>query len=148
LAIPIGRADRHALNRTSQLTSFAGYDLVVADEARVGCPSDAVRVGVDVLAASWTSVEDAMNAAGDMRGRIGFTTVNSLKPVMSGRASGKHRFPGLQELLLVSAKDLGYFEPMWSHLLLRSPFEVLISRIARSSSGLAVACSLRSDTCR
>ena len=49
--------------------------------------------------------------------------------------AGDHRSPALQELLLVSVHDIGYFEPMWSHLLLPSPSEVVISRMDRSSSG-------------
>ena len=44
------------------------------------------------------------------------------------------------------AKDIGYFEPMFSHRLLPSPSGINISRIARSSNGLGVACTLRSET--
>ena len=62
--------------------------------------------------------------------------------------AGENRSPAFEELLLVSVEDIGYFEPMWSHRLLPSPSEVVMSRIARSSSGLAVACSRCSETCR
>jgi hypothetical protein len=56
--------------------------------------------------------------------------------------------PLLQELLSMFAKDIGRFEPMFFHRLLPSPSGVRISTIARSSSGLCVACTLRSETCR
>ena len=32
--------------------------------------------------------------------------------------AGDNLSPALQELFLVSVEDIGYFEPMWSHLLL------------------------------
>ncbi len=54
--------------------------------------------------------------------------------------------PLLQELLSMFAKDIGYFEPMFSHRLLPSPSGVKNSTIVRSSSGLCVACTLRSET--
>ena len=54
--------------------------------------------------------------------------------------AGENRSPALEELFLVSVQDIGYFEPMWSHRLLPSTSEVVMSRIARSSSGLAVPC--------
>jgi len=56
--------------------------------------------------------------------------------------------PLLQELLSVLAEDIGYLEPMFSHRLLPSPSGVSISRIARSSNGLGVACTRRSETWR
>ena len=56
--------------------------------------------------------------------------------------------PLLQELLTMLAKDIGYLAPMFSHRLLPSPSGVNISRIARSSNGLGVACTLRSETWR
>jgi hypothetical protein len=56
--------------------------------------------------------------------------------------------PLLQELLSMLAEDIGYIEPMFSHRLLPSPSGVNISRIARSSNGLGVACTLRSETWR
>jgi hypothetical protein len=56
--------------------------------------------------------------------------------------------PLLQEFLSILAKDIGHFEPMFSHRLLPSPSGVKPSRIARSSKGLCVACTLRTDTWR
>ena len=56
--------------------------------------------------------------------------------------------PLLQELPSMFAKDIGHFEPMFFHRLLPSPSGVRSSTIARSSSGLCVACTLRSETCR
>src|ERR1035441_10844139 len=53
--------------------------------------------------------------------------------------------PLLQELLSMFAKDIGHFEPMFSHRLLPSPSGIKISRIASSSNGLCVACTLRTD---
>ena len=47
--------------------------------------------------------------------------------------------PLLQELLSMFAKDIGHFEPMFSHRLLPSSSGVKISRIASSSNGLCVA---------
>ena len=54
--------------------------------------------------------------------------------------------PLLQEFLPMFVKDIGHFEPMFSHRLLPSPSGIKISRIARSSRGLCVACTLRTDT--
>jgi hypothetical protein len=60
---------------------------------------------------------------------------------------GRHGVaPAAQELLLVLAKDIGHFEPMLCHLLLPSPSEVRTSGMGRSSSGLVVVLSLRSET--
>ncbi len=56
--------------------------------------------------------------------------------------------PALKELVLVSVKDIGYFKPMSCHAVLLPPWVVRIMRMGRSSSGLAVACSLASETCR
>ena len=46
------------------------------------------------------------------------------------------------------AKDIGHFEPMFSHRLLPSPSGIKPSRIARSSKGLCVDCTLRTETWR
>src|SRR5277367_5325156 len=56
--------------------------------------------------------------------------------------------PALKELVLVSVEDIGHFEPMSGHAVLFPPCTVRMSRMGRSSSGLAVACSLASETCR
>jgi hypothetical protein len=56
--------------------------------------------------------------------------------------------PALLELPLMSVKDIGHFEPMFSHAVLFPPCAVLMSRMGRSSSGLVVARSLASETCR
>jgi hypothetical protein len=56
--------------------------------------------------------------------------------------------PALKELVLVSVKDIGHFEPMSTYAVLFPPCAVWMSRIGRSSSGLALACSLASETCR
>ena len=56
--------------------------------------------------------------------------------------------PSFSKRLSVLTKDIGYFEPMFSHLLLPSPSVVRTSRIGRSSSGLTVVRNLRSETCR
>src|SRR5215472_335091 len=62
--------------------------------------------------------------------------------------AGDNTAPTSKELLLVSMDDIGHFQPMFSHLLLRSPCEGVISRIGRSSSGLGVECSRCWETCR
>ena len=59
-----------------------------------------------------------------------------------------HMAPALKELVLVSVKDIGHFEPMSCHAVRLPPWAVRTMRMGRSSSGLAVACSLASETCR
>src|ERR1700735_3616754 len=59
-----------------------------------------------------------------------------------------HMTPALEELVLVSVKDIGHFQPMSCHAVLFPPWAVRGVRIGRSSSGLGVACSLASETCR
>jgi len=54
--------------------------------------------------------------------------------------------PSFSERLSMLTEDIGYFEPMFSHLLLPSPSVVRTSRIGRSSSGLTVVRNLRSET--
>jgi hypothetical protein len=54
--------------------------------------------------------------------------------------------PSSSKRLSVLKEDIGYFEPMFSHLLLPSPSVVRTSRIGRSSSGLTVVRNLRSET--
>jgi len=56
--------------------------------------------------------------------------------------------PALKELVLVSMKDIGHFEPTFSHAILSPALSLPMTRMGRSSSGLAVACSLASETCR
>src|SRR5271168_4769972 len=56
--------------------------------------------------------------------------------------------PALKELVLVSVKDIGHFEPMFSHVVLSPPRVLPVARMGKASSGLAVACSLASETCR
>ena len=56
--------------------------------------------------------------------------------------------PALKELILISTEDIGHFEPMPCHAVLLPPRAVRMSRMGRSSSGLAVACSRASGTCR
>jgi hypothetical protein len=56
--------------------------------------------------------------------------------------------PLLQEFLSMFTKDIGYFEPMFSHRLLPSLSGIKVSRIARSSSGLCVVCTRRTETWR
>ncbi len=56
--------------------------------------------------------------------------------------------PVLKELVLVSVKDIGHFEPMFSHAVLLRPCAARLTRMGNASSGLAVACSLASETCR
>jgi hypothetical protein len=46
------------------------------------------------------------------------------------------------------SKDIGHFEPMFSHRLLPSSSGVKISRMARSSNGLCVVCTRRAETWR
>jgi hypothetical protein len=48
--------------------------------------------------------------------------------------------PSFEKSPLLLTKDIGHFEPMFSHLLLPSPSVVRTSRIGRSSSGLSVVC--------
>ena len=62
--------------------------------------------------------------------------------------AGDNMAPALEKLLLVRVKDIGHFEPMFSHRLLPSSSGVKISRIASSSNGLCVACTLRTETWR
>src|SRR5262249_19954244 len=52
--------------------------------------------------------------------------------------------PSFSERLSMLTEDIGYFEPMSSHLLLPSPSVVKTSRIGRSSNGLTVVRNLRS----
>lgn len=59
-----------------------------------------------------------------------------------------HMTPALKELVLVSVEDIGHFKPMSRHAVLFPPCAVRMTRMGRSSSGLAVACSLASETCR
>jgi hypothetical protein len=61
---------------------------------------------------------------------------------------GDQMAPTLKELVLMSAEDIGHFEPMSCHAVLLPPWAVRMTRMGRSSSGLAVACSLASETCR
>src|SRR5487761_1735276 len=56
--------------------------------------------------------------------------------------------PALKELVLVIMEDIGHFQPMSCHADLSPPWAVRIIRMGRSSSGLGVACSLASETCR
>ena len=56
--------------------------------------------------------------------------------------------PSFSERLSMLTEDIGYFEPMSSHLLLPSPSVVKTSRIGRSSNGLTVVRNLRSETWR
>jgi len=56
--------------------------------------------------------------------------------------------PSFKKSLSKFTEDIGYFESMFSHLLLPSPSVVRISRIGRSSSGLTVVRNLRSETWR
>ena len=56
--------------------------------------------------------------------------------------------PALKELVLVSVKDIGHFEPMFSHVVLLPALVFPTTRRGRPSRGLAVACSLASETCR
>ena len=56
--------------------------------------------------------------------------------------------PLLQEFLAIFAEDIGHFEPMFSHRLRPSPSGVKVSQIARSSKGLCVVCTLRTETWR
>src|ERR1700757_4996952 len=56
--------------------------------------------------------------------------------------------PALKELLLMSTEDIGHFKPMSCHAVLFPPCAVRGIWMGRSSSGLGVACSRASDTCR
>ena len=56
--------------------------------------------------------------------------------------------PALKELMLMGMEDIGHFEPMLTHAVRFPPWAVRVSRMGKSSSGLAVACSLASETCR
>jgi len=61
---------------------------------------------------------------------------------------GDHMAPALKELVLVNVEDIGHFQPMSCHAVLFPPCAVRETRMGKSSSGLAVACNLASDTCR
>ena len=57
--------------------------------SKIGTPAEAVafREGI-MLAAPWTAVPDALRQGGDLRGKIVMSTVNALKPDMSGLVVG------------------------------------------------------------
>ncbi|MBE9178069.1 NADPH-dependent F420 reductase [Oculatella sp. LEGE 06141] len=61
----------------------------VGETAAVGTPAEAVQFGdVVVLAVSWSAVEDALQAAGSLDGKVVLSCVNALLPDMSGLAVG------------------------------------------------------------
>jgi len=60
----------------------------------------------------------------------------------------EHVSPASEKLILVSVQDIGYFEPMSFHGR-GLPFAWLgVWASVRRSSGLAVVCRRRSETCR
>ncbi|MBW4470603.1 MAG: NADPH-dependent F420 reductase [Stenomitos rutilans HA7619-LM2] len=61
----------------------------IGSNASVGTPAEAVQFAdVVVLSVPYGSVEDALNAAGSLNGKILFSIVNALLPDMSGMAAG------------------------------------------------------------
>jgi hypothetical protein len=74
--------------------------------------------------------------------------VGLFSPVIVRQVGERGVAPSFSKRLSVLTKDIGYFEPMLSHLLLPSPSVVRTSRIGRSSSGLTVVRNLRSETWR
>src|SRR5439155_24805234 len=56
--------------------------------------------------------------------------------------------PALKELILMRMEDIGHFKPMSGHAVLFPPCAVRGTWMGRSSSGLGVARSLASETCR
>jgi 8-hydroxy-5-deazaflavin:NADPH oxidoreductase len=61
----------------------------IGSNASVGTPAEAVQFAeVVVLSVPYSVIEDALRAAGSLEGKILFSTVNALKPDMSGMAVG------------------------------------------------------------
>ncbi len=61
----------------------------IGSNASVGTPAEAVQFAdVVVLSVPYGAVEDALNAAGSLEGKILFSIVNALLPDMSGMAVG------------------------------------------------------------
>lgn len=61
----------------------------VSADALTGTPSEAVQFAdVVVLSVAWAAVEDALQQAGSLDGKILFSCVNALLPDMSGLAVG------------------------------------------------------------
>jgi predicted dinucleotide-binding enzyme len=57
--------------------------------ARIGTPAEAAAFGdVVLLAVPWGAVSEALQAAGDLAGKVLFSCVNCLKPDFSGLAVG------------------------------------------------------------
>ncbi len=66
-----------------------GVASAAGPNAKTGTPADAVAFGeVVLLAVPWAAVNDALKAAGPMRGKILFSCCNCLKPDFSGLVLG------------------------------------------------------------
>src|SRR5271157_1642784 len=102
-----------------------------------------VPVAAGVVSESLVTAAIASFQMSAQRGRTAQADIAQHLPLLVRESMA----PALKELVLVSVKDIGHFEPMSVHAVLFPPW-VRVMRMGRSSSGLAVACSLASETCR
>jgi hypothetical protein len=103
-----------------------------------------VPVAAGVVSESLVTAAIASFQMSAQRGRTAQADIAQHLPLLVRESMA----PVLKELVLVSVKDIGHFEPMSVHAVLFPPRAMRMSRMGRSSSGLAVACSLASETCR
>ena len=88
------------------------------NDAQTGTPEEAVAFGdVILLSVPWSQVNNALEAAGEIRDKILFTCVNALKPDMSGLEVGATTSAAEEIAKLVSQAKVVEALPPFSQIL-------------------------------